>query len=159
MRGDLLDASKLEVVEEEQVPAEVARLPGEEPEPQGEWTTPLHIPDQPEEALEPERAVRLGVMAHAWRCLPLTPPGLSELLAIESGPPPLEDADLLVGVPQGAWLDLTSLGSMQMIFTQNTLMGEFEYHYKTRVISQTSLHLTLPDFPDQPNTHWELEEP
>ena len=61
--------------------------------------------------------------------------------------------------PGGAQLDLTSLWSMQMIITQNTLMGELEYHYETRVISQTSLHLTLPDYPDQPNTHQELEEP
>ena len=55
---------------------------------------------------------------------------------------PLEDADSLDGIPQGAQLDLTSLGSMQMIMTQNTLRGELEYCYNARVISRTSLHLT-----------------
>ena len=48
---------------------------------------------------------------------------------------------------------------MQMVITQNTLMGELQYHYETRVISQMSLHLTLPNYLDQPDTYWELEEP
>ena len=79
-------------------------------------------------------------------------------MATESGPPPLKDVDPPVGVPWEAWLDLTSLGSMQMVITQNTLMGEL-CHYETRVISQTSLPLTPTDYPDQPGTHWELEGP
>ena len=48
-RGDLLDASMLEVVEEEPVtspnPAEEAGLPDEEPEPQEEQATALHTPN------------------------------------------------------------------------------------------------------------------
>ena len=71
----------------------------------------------------------------------------------------LKDVGSLVGVPFGAQLDLTYLGSMQIVMTQNTLMGELWYHCETRVISQTSLHLTLPDYPDQHNTNWELDGP
>ena len=97
-------------------------------------------------------------MVEMWRWLPLTPPGFAETLAIESGPPPLEDADLPVGITQEAQMDLISLGSMQMIITQNTLKGELEYCYQTRVISRMSLHLTLPDFPDWPGTNWELKD-
>ena len=127
-RDDLLDASILEVAEEELMTspntAEEAGQLGEEPGPQEEQATALHTPDQPEEALEPKGAVSLGVMAMVQRQLPLTPTAFSELLATESGPPPLEDADSSVGVPQGAQLDLISLGSMQMVITQNTLMGE-----------------------------------
>ena len=33
--------------------------------------------------------------------IPWTPPGCAEPLATESGPPPLEDVDALVGIPQG----------------------------------------------------------
>ena len=118
--------------------------------------TVLHTPDWCEEASEPERDIILGVMAIAWRQLPLTPQGISALLAFESGPPPLKDIDSPVSVPQGAQLDLISLGSMQIVVTQNTLKGELQYHYQTRVISWTSLHLTPPDYPDQSNTNWEL---
>ena len=158
-RDDLFDASMLEVAEEEPAtflnPAEGAGLLGEKPEPQEEWATALHNPDHPEEASNPEGAIRLGVMAITQRWLPLTPPGFSEPLAIKSGPPPLEDADSPVGVSWG----LSSLGSMRIVIIHDTLTGKLQYHYETRVISQTSLHLTPPDYPDQPNTHWELKEP
>ena len=36
------------------------------------------------------------------------------------------------------------------------MMGELEYHYKTRVISRMSLHLTASNFPDWPD--WELKD-
>ena len=118
----------LEVVEEDPVsslnPAEEVRPLGEAPEPQEEWPTAIHAPDHPEEALEPEGASSLGVMAITCRQLPLTPPGFSELLAGKSGPPHLEDADSPIGVPQGAQLDLSSLGSMQVVITHNILMME-----------------------------------
>ena len=70
-------------------------------------------------------AVSLGVIVDMWKQLPLTPPGFAELLAIELGPPPLEDVDSLVGVPHGAWLDLTSLEFLWMTSTQNTSMGSW----------------------------------
>ena len=124
-----------------------------------EWATTLHTPNLHKEALEPERDVSLGVVAITWRRLPLTPPGFSETLPTESGPPPLQDAGSQLGVPWGAQLDLTSLGSMQMVITQNTLTGDLQYHYETGVISQTPLHLTLPNYPDQHDTHLECEGP
>ena len=97
-------------------------------------------------------------MVDTQRQLPLTPPGVAKPLAIKSGPPPLKDADPPVGIPKGSLLDLTSLSSMQMIITQNNMMGMLEYYYETRVISRISLHLTSLDFQDWPNTHGELKE-
>ena len=55
---------------------------------------------------------------------PLAPPGFVELLVGESGPPPLEDAGSPLGIPCGAQLDLSSLGSMKVVITQNTLIRE-----------------------------------
>ena len=82
-----------------------------------------------------------------------------EPLAVKSWPPPLEDAGSPLHIPQGAWLDLSSLGSIQVVITQNTLRGELQYHSQTRVISQTSLHIALPDYPDQLNIFQQLKEP
>ena len=86
--GDLLSASMgLEIAEEEQAtspnPAEDTGPLGEEPEPWEEQATTIHAPDYPEEALEPEGASSLGVMAITWRQLPLTPPRFLEPLAVE----------------------------------------------------------------------------
>ena len=55
--------------------------------------------------------------------------------------PPLEDVEPLVSLPREAWLDISSLASMEMILVRNTLMGEFEYCYQMQLISMTSLHL------------------
>ena len=98
-------------------------------------------------------------MAIVWRQLLQTPPGFLEILATELGLPLLKDVDSPVGVPQRAQLDLTSLGSTQMVITQNTLKGELLYHCETRVIFWTSPHLNLPDSRYQPDTHQELVEP
>ena len=120
---------------------------GEEPDPQEEQATAPHTPVYPEEASESEGAISLGVMVDMWRQLRLTTPWLTNPLAIESGPPPLEDADSSVCIPRGALLHLTSLGSMHMIIMWNNMMGMLEYSYETRVISRTSPHLTSPIFP------------
>ena len=48
---------------------------------------------------------------------------------------------------------------MQVVITQNTLIGEMQYHYETRVISLISLHLDPSNYPDQPNPHNQLKEP
>ena len=138
-------------------PAEEAGSWGEKPEPREVWPTTVHAPSCPEEALEPKKASSLGVMAIAWRQLPPAPPGFTELLFVKSEPSPLEDAGSPLGIPWRAWLDLSSMGSMQVVITQNTLMGQLGYHYQTRVISWTSLHLALPNFLDQPNPCWKIE--
>ena len=61
---DIWEASLLEFVEEDPVasptPAEEALLFGEDPEPQGAQASAQCIPVQPEEALKPHGAVRLG---------------------------------------------------------------------------------------------------
>ena len=89
---------------------------------------------------------QFGGDGHHMEAVTTDTPGFSEPLATGSGPPPLKDADSVVGVSQGTQLDLSSLGSMQMVIIQNTLMGELQYHYENRVISKTSLHLTSPDY-------------
>ena len=58
----------------------------------------------------------------------------------------------------GSQLDLTSIGSMQMIIIHNNRREKLEYCYETWVISRTSLNLTLPYFPDWPATNWELKD-
>ena len=103
---DLLSAFILEVEEEEEPmsspnPAEEAGSLGEEPKPQEECPTTINAPNHPEEALEPGGASSLGVMTMLWSQLPPAPLGFMEPLAVKSGPPPLEDADSLIGVPQG----------------------------------------------------------
>ena len=60
--------------------------------------------------------------------------------------------------PRGAWLDLSSLMSMQVVIIHNTSTGELQYHYQTRVISQISLHLALPNYLGQSSPHWQLKE-
>ena len=142
----------LEVVGQDPVASltsgEEALMIEKDQEPQEAQATTPNTPICPKKASEPEEAVSLGVMVDMQRQLPPTPPGFAELLVIESGSPPLEDVDSPVGRPMGTWLDLTSLGSMQMIITHIDMMGEMEYCYETRVISRTFLHLTPPDFPD-----------
>ena len=73
------------------------------------------------QASKPEGAFSSGVMTIMWKQLPPTHPGFLEPLATKSGPPSLKDMGSSVGVLKGAWLDLISLGSMQMVITKNTL--------------------------------------
>ena len=165
-RDNLLEASMLEVVREEPeaspTPTEEAVLLGEDPEPLEEWAIALHAPDKPEEASEPDDTVGLGVIVAApqnmWTWVLPPPPGFARLLAVRSAPPSLKDADTPLGIPRGAWLDLTSLGSTQIVIVRNSLAGELEYYYKDRVISRMSLCLTPHYIPGQPGTNWELRE-
>ena len=141
-KGNLLSPSIWEVVEEEETTT--STIPVEEtgsdeyPEPWEEWPTSVHAPDYLEEASLPKEAGSLRIMTIAWRWLPPAPHEFMESLVSESGLPPLEDAGSPLGIPQGAQLDLSFLGSMQVVMTQNTLTGEMWCHYQTRVISQTS---------------------
>ena len=152
-RDNMLDASMLEVTGEEPVVSpthtEEAVLLGEDPEPKEDQATTLHIPIQPEEASEPEDTISPGVMAadpqNVWRQILLSTPGFAKVLTIRSRLPPLEDADMPMRIPIGAWLDLTFLSSMQITILQNNITGELEYQYKARVITRMSLHLIPPD--------------
>ena len=153
-KNDLFSVS---IVEEETMtshsPAEETGSLDEEPKLQEELPATVHAPDHMEEAVLLEEVESLGLMTIAQRWLPLAPPGFMELLVGKSGPPPQEDA----GLPWGSQLDLSPLGLMQVVITQNASMGELWYHYQIMVISQTSLHLALSDYPDQPNPCWHLE--
>ena len=48
---------------------------------------------------------------------------------------------------------------MQVVITKDTFTGKLQYHYQTRIISKTSLHLGLPSSPDQTHPWQKLEEP
>ena len=113
--------------------AEEAMLLGEDPELQEGQATAPHTPIILEEASESEDAFSLGVMAadpqNTWRQIPPPPPGFAQLLVIGSGPPPLKDANMPMGIPQGAQLNLASLSSMQINILLNNMTGELEYHY------------------------------
>ena len=161
-RDDLLDASMLEVAEEEPVtspnPAGEGRLVGEESEPKEEWTTASHIHDQPEEASESEGVISSGVMADAGRQLSLSLPGFAEPLAIKSGPPPFKDADSLVGIPWGlARSNLSRINAddhhPEHLDERAGVLLQNQGHF------QDALHLTPPNFPDQPGPNQEHEEP
>ena len=139
-----------------------AVLRGGNPEFQEDWVTALHIPIKLEEASEPEGSISPGVRAadpqNMLRWIPPPPLGFALPLAIKLGPPPLGDAETTIGMPRGAWLDLTCLSSIQITVSQNDLTGELEYHYKARVVSRMSLHLTLPHIQDQPGINQELKD-
>ena len=161
-RGDQLTLSMLEVTEEETTTSpssvEETRSLDKEPEPWKEQPTTIHASECLEEASLPEETGSSG-MTIAWRWLPLTPLGFAEPLVGKSGLPPLEDDGSLLGIPQGAQLDLSSLGLMQVVIKQNTLKWEMWYQYQTRVISWMSLYLDLSDHLDQPNPHHKLKKP
>ena len=120
-RDIMLDASMREVVREESVasltPMEEAVLLGEGLGPQKDQA--LYTSVWPEEASEHQDAISQGVMAsvpqNAQRQIPPPPLVFAQLLAIRSGPPPLEDADLPMGIPRGVLLNLASLGSTQIV--------------------------------------------
>ena len=105
-------------------PAEEAGSPVEELVPQKEWPTTVQAPNHFEKVSEPKKASSLGVMAIAQRWLPPAPPEFREPWDAKSELSPLENAGSLLGIPWGTWLDLSSLGSMQVVITQNTLMEE-----------------------------------
>ena len=47
-----------------------------------------------------------------------------------SGLPPLEDAEPFVGVLGEVQVEVTTMGSMEVITIRNHLTGEFECHYQ-----------------------------
>ena len=66
---------------------------------------------------------------------------------------------LTFGYTLGAQLDLCSLGVKQVVITQITLTVDMLYHYQTRVLSQTSLHLDTSNNLDQPSTPTNSKNP
>ena len=69
-------------------------------------------------------------------------------------PIPLGDAALLVSIPTGAQLDLSSLETLQVILSHNTMMGEVQDQYQLMVAVMMSLQLDLSKSPDHPNSPW-----
>ena len=123
-----------------------------------EESTAAHTPDSPE-ALEPERTGSSGELVISWRWLQPAPPGFTRSWVDKSDTSPLEDTDSLVSIPLGAWLDISSLGSMHVIISHNPMMGEVQYQYQSRVISWMSLQMAPSKSSDQPNSNCQLEEP
>ena len=100
----------------------------------------------------------MGVIAIAWRQLPLAPPGFRELQAAKSELPPLKDVGSPLGIP---WGDLARPKLPRVYASghhQKYLDGRVVIPLPDQVISRMSLHLGLPDHLDQPNPHWQLEE-
>ena len=117
-KDGLLGVSMLEVAEEKETttspsPAEETRSLYEEPELWEKGPTTVHAPNHLEESSLPKKSDSLGLMSNTQSWLPPAPPGFMVLLIGKSGPSPLEDAGSPLGILQGAWLDLSSLGSMQ----------------------------------------------
>ena len=161
-KGDLLDVSMWDVAEKNPVtplvPTERASSLEQKPGPLEVEPTALPAPNI-QEALEPEGAACPGELAFVWRRLPPKPPGFTGSRVDESGPSPLEEADLPVSISMGAWPDLSSFGSMQVIVSHSPMMGEVQYQYQSMVISQMSLQLALPKSLDHPNSHQQLKGP
>ena len=107
---------------------------------------------KPEDVTELEE-ITIGSQA-LWRCPPPLP-GF-KMLQSESGSPLLEDMLPLVGIPKGAWLDLTSISTLQMAYFRSELTGTLEYWYEMQVTG--SLCMGLPDTLGLPDTKQEITE-
>ena len=59
----------------------------------------------------------------------------------------------------GAHLDLSSLGSMQVIVSHNPITGGVQLQYQSMVISQMSLQLAPSKYSDKSDSPWQLKEP
>ena len=142
--GWLLDITILNVVEKDPVtpliPRERVSLPEKKPVSQEEEITATQSSNRPD-AVEPEGTGCSGELVIVRRWLPPAPPGLYQVMGGWVWPTPLEDVDSLISIPMGAQLDLSSLGSLQVVISHNPVIGEVQYQYQSRVISQTSLQL------------------
>ena len=87
-----------------------------------------------------------------WSRLPPAPPGFIGSWADRSSPPPGEEVDSPVNIPLGAQLDLSSLGSLQVIVSYNSMMGQVWYQHQSRVISWTSLQLAPSEPSNKPDS-------
>ena len=152
-RDDMLDASMLEVAAEEPVASmtliEEAVLLEENPDPQEDQVTALHTPVWLYKASEPEDAASPGVMTadpqNKWRWILPPPLGFAQPLAFYSGPPPLENADMPMGMPRGACLAGFDFPQLHADNHKQNMTGKLEYHYEARVISRMSLNINPPD--------------
>ena len=135
-RAQAITAHPSDHPEETPKPKGVAKLECTMADPQGMWRQPLLLPLEFTAELEWTTAAPHGTQRQA---LPL-PPGFE--LPV-SGPPPLESGEPQVRSPEEAWLDLTSLASMQMVVVRNESTGKFECQYETQVVG--SLCLSWPD--------------
>ena len=148
--GDLLDLKMLDVPKKNSVAPFVPTEGASSSEPRAEEPISLHAPNKPptlkcKEAAHSEELTLCGDEDH------LHPLGLP-FNGWTSLTHPLEDAASLVGIPHEAWLDLSSLETLQGIVSHNTMMGEVQYQYQSMVASRMSLQLDLPKSSDHPNS-------
>ena len=102
---------------------------------------------------EPEEAAYSDELALVGREKATGTPGVYPFMADESEPPS-KGLSLASQYTQWAKWDLSSLDTLQVIVSHNTMMGEVPYKYKSMVASTTSLQLNLPEssnHPDSPN--------
>ena len=157
-RGNLLDLTMLGVAEKGSMTPPVPAERASSPEPRKEEPTSPPSPNKLP-ALEPKEASHSGELVLRQRRWPPAPTGFTCSWVDKSGPPPLEDKDLLVNITLGAQLYLSSLGSLQVTVSHHLMMGEIQYQYQSMVISSMSLQLDLSKCSDHPNSPWQLKEP
>ena len=153
-KGDLLNNTMLDVVEKDTVtppvPAERVSSLEKKSEPREEELTNLPDPNEQQDS-EPEGAAHSGELALVQRRLPLAS-WIYWFMGALVWPTPLEDVDLSVNIPLGSSLDLSSLGSLQVIVSHNHMTEEVWYQYQSRVVSQMSLQLAPSEPLDQPDS-------
>ena len=76
-----------------------------------------------------------GRISHCAEAISTCTTWICQVMGRHVWPLPLEDADSLVSLPLGTQLDLSSLGSMQVIVSHNPMIGQVQYQYQSMVIS------------------------
>ena len=154
-RGNLLDLKMLDVARKDSMtPAPKERASW--PRPRVKEPIGVPAPNEPP-TLEPKEAAKSEELALMQERRPSAPPGFTLSWADESDPYPLEDTALPVLIPMGAQLDLSSLETLQVLVSHNTIMRKVQYQYQSMGASMTSLQLDLPESSDHPNSSQWLE--
>ena len=109
--------------------------------PRVEELTSVTPPSEPT-TLEPEEAVQPKESAMVPRRRTPASPDFNFSWADRSKPPPLEDTDQPMSIPQGSQLDLTPLVSLEWTLSHYPVTGEVQFQYQTLVVAQTFLKLT-----------------
>ena len=116
------------------------------PTPDSVTSSPTPDPEEEQVILAPEESCTLGPEEAASSQggltlirgqYPTQPLGFVHLLVTPT------HASLGRGIPLGAWLDLCSLGSLQITISHRPAAGEVHYEYLSWVVMQTSLQLAM----------------
>ena len=131
-RDGLLSMEMLDIAERDPVPpaASVSAFPIPEPK---EEEQILEVPEEPWTS-KPEEAVHSeGGLDLIRGRLPAIPPGFAHSQVNQT------QAGLAMGIPLGAQLDFSSLGSLQVTISHYLAVKEVWYDYQSWVITQESL--------------------